>query len=361
MEATLLGLSDGVLDPERHRASFLTNKVGGQPDWMLPDTSQQVPRCARCGAPLAHVLQVYCPVQISPPHHRTLHLFACTGTGCSSSTETWRVIRSQRPEERGTPGRTAPTLEAPPAASEWCDTAEDWGEEEEEEEGGRRKESQVQEEEAAPKEEAGEISVSWRLQGLNLGDAPEVEVPVLRSFFISVVDEAELCGEEDELHHAQQLLREYERREGVSVGEMEEMEDGGDGGKEKYEKTKARHGDAVFSRFMKKISLCPQQILRYSRRGKPLFISEPPADMAVPRCGSCGGGRTFEMQLMPALVSLLRGRRRREGGSEEEEVEVEFGTVLVFTCTNSCWTEAAGSAVEEICFVQPDPDQKLFR
>ncbi|XP_034089799.1 programmed cell death protein 2-like [Gymnodraco acuticeps] len=358
MEVVLLGLSDGDLDPERYRASFITNKLGGKPDWMLPDPERQAPRCARCGAPLAHVVQVYCPVHICPPHHRTLYLFACTG--CSSSSETWRVIRSQRPEE--TSCRKAPIQEAP-AASEWCDTAEDWGEEEEEEEeesGGGRKESQVQEEEAAPQEEAaGEMHVSLGLQDLTLGDdVPEENVPELRSFFISVAEESELCGEEDELHHAQKLLREYERREGVSAGQMED-EDGG-GGEEKYEKTKARHGDAVFSRFMKKISLCPQQILRYSRRGKPLFISQPPENMQVPRCGSCGGERTFEMQLMPALVSLLRGRKRREK-EEEEEVEVEFGTVLVFTCNNSCWTEDSGSTVEEICFVQPDPDQKLFK
>ncbi|XP_010781408.1 programmed cell death protein 2-like [Notothenia coriiceps] len=299
----------------------------------------------------------------------TLLLSLCSG--CSSSSETWRVIRSQRPEE--TSCRKAPIQEAP-AASEWCDTAEDWGEEEEEEEeeesGGGRKESQVQEEEAAHQEEAaGEMHVSLGLQDLTLGDhvpedltlgdlVPEENVPELRSFFISVVEESELFGEEDELHHAQKLLREYERREGVSAGEMED-EDGG-GGEEKYEKTKARHGDAVFSRFMKKISLCPQQILRYSRRGTPLFISQPPENMQVPRCGSCGGERTFEMQLMPALVSLLRGRKRRRE-EEEEEVEVEFGTVLVFTCNNSCWTEDSGSTVEEVCFVQPDPDQKLFK
>ncbi|KAF3855333.1 hypothetical protein F7725_023388 [Dissostichus mawsoni] len=268
MEVVLLGLSDGDLDPERYRASFKTNKLGGN------------------------------------------------RTGC------FRSPRDRLPAARA-------AVPQAPAASEWCDTAEDWGEEEEEE------------------EESGD-------------DVPEENVPELRSFFISVVEESELFGEEDELHHAQKLLREYERREGVSAGEMEE-EDGG-GGEEKYEKTKARHGDAVFSRFMKKISLCPQQILRYSRRGKPLFISQPPENMQVPKCGSCGGERTFEMQLMPALVSLLRGRkRRREEKDEEEEVEVEFGTVLVFTCNNSCWTEESGSTVEEICFVQPDPDQKLFK
>lgn len=175
----------------------------------------------------------------------------------------------------------------------------------------------------------------------------------MRAFFISVVEESDLGGEEDDLQHAQRLLREYERREGVAVGELEGAEGGG--GEEKYEKTRARHGDAIFSRFMKKISLCPQQILRYCRGGKPLFISEPPANLArlVSACGSCGGSRTFELQLMPALVRLLR----RKAG----EAELEFGTVLVYTCTNSCWMAGSGSAVEEFCFVQTDPDQQLFK
>lgn len=199
------------------------------------------------------------------------------------------------------------------------------------------------------------MDVSSRLQHLSLGESLD-NVPAFRPFFISVVEEADLSGEGDDLEHAQELLREYERREGVALGEL----DGGGGGsgrEEKYEKTRAKHGDAVFSRFMKRISLCPQQILRYCRGGKPLFITELPSNMAqvVSACGSCGGSRTFELQLMPALVSLLQ----RKGSSAE--VELEFGTVLVYTCTNSCWTTGSGAAVEELCFVQTDPDQQLFK
>lgn len=194
------------------------------------------------------------------------------------------------------------------------------------------------------------MDVSSRLQHLSLGESPD-DVPAFRPFFISVVDEADLFGEGDDLEHAQQLLREYERREGVAVREL----DGG--GEEKYEKTRAKHGDAIFSRFMKTISLCPQQILRYCRGGKPLFISEPPSNMAqvVSACGSCGGSRTFELQLMPALVSLLQ---REDSGAE---VELEFGTVLVYSCANSCWVAGSAAAVEEMCFVQTDPDQQLFK
>ncbi|KAM6927000.1 programmed cell death protein 2-like isoform 2-T2 [Lycodopsis pacificus] len=365
-ELTLVGLCDVEIDSKRHTCSFLTNKVGGLPDWS-PVTSRRSPRCGRCGAPLAHVLQVYCPLEASR-YHRNLHVFACTGAECSGRSDCWKVLRSQCLEEEAAVGRTSsrpdPAQEAPPSATDWCDTADDWGVMEEEEEegwGGGVKDRQVPEEAAAPETEAGEVDVSGQLQDLRLVDSQEEEeeeVPVLRAFFISVVDESDLCGEEDDddLRHAQRLLREYERREGVVVGELEDGGGGGGGGgEEKYEKTRARHGDAVFSRFMKKISLCPQQILRYCRGGRPLFVSEPPAGVAATACGSCGGTRTFELQLMPALVSLLR---RTDGGGGGE-AELEFGTVLVYTCRNSCWT--SGSAVEEFCSVQTDPDQQLFR
>lgn len=200
-----------------------------------------------------------------------------------------------------------------------------------------------------------EQDVSSRLQELRLGDDEDEDAPVFRPFYISVVEESDLGGQDD-LEHAQQLLREYENREGVAVGELQGGEGGG-GGDEKYEKSEARHGDAVFSRFMKRISLCPEQILRYCWDGTPLFVSEPPSNMAqmVPACGSCGGRRTFELQLMPALVSLMR---RTDSGSE---AELDFGTVLVYTCRSSCWTAGSASPLEEFVFIQSDPDQQFFK
>nr|XP_043873614.1 programmed cell death protein 2-like [Solea senegalensis] len=343
-EVILLGVCDGELEPKRHRSSHLTNKVGGHPDWS-PVISPPWPRCGHCGAPLAHVAQIYCPLEASP-YHRTLRLFACPGAECCGRAESWRAIRSQSLEAEREPSRSVPAQEAPLSATDWCDSADDWGVEEEGDGwgggGGVKEEA-----------EAGGAVLSCRLQDLSLGESHD-DVPVFRSFFVSVVDESDLRGEDD-LDHAQQLLREYESREGVAVGGLDCGEGVGDRGQEKYEKSRARHGDAIFSRFMKRISICPQQILRYCRGGRPLFISEPPANTApvVAPCGSCGGSRTFELQLMPALVSQLRRK--------DAEAELEFGTVLVYTCTNSCWTEGSGSAVEEFCYVQGDPDQKLFK
>ncbi|XP_043979974.1 programmed cell death protein 2-like [Gambusia affinis] len=351
-QTLLIGLNDGELDPRKYRSTFLTNKVGGKPDWSSAVTGQS-PCCRLCSAPLAHVVQVYCPLQDSP-YHRNLHLFACCQPGCSGMSGSWTVLRSQCAEA---PNQSSTPQVVVPSATDWCEFADDWGMEREEDDSGCRggddHQQQSEDLQTGVSPTVCPMDVSSGLQQLSLVEFEDV--PVFRPFFISVVEESELCEEDDQLAHAQELLREYERREGAAVWEAEEGGDGGGG--EKYEKAGARHGDAVFSRFMKAVSLCPRQILRYCRHSKPLFISKPPSkgSQEVPACGSCGEPRTFELQLMPALVSLLQ----RTDSSPEDELE--FGTVLVYTCTNSCWTAGANCPVEEFCFVQPDPDQQLFK
>lgn len=126
-EGTLIGVCDGAFDERKYRSSFLTNKVGGRPDWH-PNISRQSPRCRRCGAPSVHVVQVYCPLDTSP-YHRNLHIFACPGAECSGKSECWTVLRSQSLEEQPV-GELVPAREAPLSATDWCDSADDWGTEE---------------------------------------------------------------------------------------------------------------------------------------------------------------------------------------------------------------------------------------
>lgn len=226
----------------------------------------------------------------------------------------------------------------------------------------------------APQLDCEEEVVSGRLQQLSLlgpaGEAPGLQgpwgpagkAPRLQSFYISVVEESELRPEEEDRlgEHARRLLRDYEAREGGSVGAPGPQ--GSSSGGEQYEKSRARHGDAAFRRFMKRVSRCPQQLLRYRWAGEPLYLSDPPARMerGVPTCGGCGGPRTFEFQLMPALVSLLRPGASG-GPASDPPGPLEFGTVLVFTCRGSCWPPGSGAPVqEEFVFFQDDPDQQLF-
>ncbi|CAL8322845.1 unnamed protein product [Gadus morhua 'NCC'] len=369
-EVVLLGLCDGAADPKEHTSSCLNSKIGDQPD-VFPGGSRPSTDCPLCGVPLVHVVQVYCPLEGSP-YHRTLHLFACTRPACSGRPRAWRVLRSQALETEVLPTGPVPDPPVPlAAATDWCDAADDWGMEDDIGDVPTNElPPQVVEKppaeqpvllvppEAEVHQVPSEVEVSAGLQQLSLrGDAA-----LLRGFYISVVEESELRGGEAGLEHAQRLLREYEEREGTSVGTALEGEENTSGG-EKYEKSRARHGDAAFSRFMKRVSLCPEQVLRYSWGGEPLFISDLPSNWAqmVPVCDSCGTRRTFELQLMPALVSLLRpaGPTPDPGVPTPDSAPLEFGTVLVFTCGGSCWTTGS-SPREEFVFLQDDPDQQLF-
>lgn len=83
-----------------------------------------------------------------------------------------------------------------------------------------------------------------------------------------MLEEELLVSEARELTRTERrLLDEYTAREGLP--DVEEMMDttaaGGQWGKEKYETSVAKHGDKIFQKFKKDISLCPDQCLRWVR------------------------------------------------------------------------------------------------
>ncbi|XP_056307897.1 programmed cell death protein 2-like [Danio aesculapii] len=351
-ETVLIGICDGAIDKKKN-ASYCTNKIGDRPD-LLPIITLQYPSCSLCQRGLSHVVQVYCPLAASP-YHRTINVFACTNPQCYGKSESWIVLRSQCLDDdikESQDHKTTECAEPTMSRTDWCDEADDWGMDDE------SANSTVEK----PNGSVGEgTDVSSRLQelcidgGADHQSAPQPDnVPVFKPFYISVMEETDLDGFQD-MDHENELLREYEERERVNVEEIQSCERGEV--LEEYEKGTAKHGDDVFTGFMKKISLCPEQVLRYSWNGSPLFIMKPPcnASQMVPSCSHCGSQRVFEFQLMPALVSLLGS------ADTNSEISLEFGTVLSYTCRNSCWTSGSTVPVEEFLFVQPDPDQKYFK
>ncbi|RXM32186.1 Programmed cell death protein 2-like [Acipenser ruthenus] len=317
----------------------------------FPSLTLRYPSCSICNGILVHVVQVYCPLEGSP-YHRTVNVFACTSRACFGKSESWTVLRSQCLETEAKQAQEPKAnQEATMATRDWCEGADDWGMDEETESS------------APPANSSMDTDFTSQLQGLSLREhlqssVPAGEglllpgpVPTFQPYYISVVDEGEFCVDAD-MDHAQRLLKEYQRREGVDVQQLISCE----GESEIYEKTKARHGDEIFLKFMKKISVCQEQVLRYSRNGQPLFITAPLSNMKqmVPCCRSCGSPRRFEFQIMPALVSMLKS-------INTEGLTVEFGTVLIYTCEKSCWPPGNQTPLEEFLFVQTDPDQKLFK
>lgn len=65
-------------------------------------------------------------------------------------------------------------------------------------------------------------------------------------------------------------------------------------------------------------------------------------------CVHCHNKMLFEMQVLPTLIPKLQLL-----GPGGEGVHLEFGTVLVFTCRQSCWT-ATDTWREEKVVVQAE-------
>nr|XP_014342328.1 PREDICTED: programmed cell death protein 2 isoform X2 [Latimeria chalumnae] len=87
--------------------------------------------------------------------------------------------------------------------------------------------------------------------------------------------------------------------------------------------------DKVFKKFKKLTSLEPDQVLRYCRRGSPLWVSAEniPKETDIPNC-SCGAKRIFEFQVMPQLLNHLQ--------VDSLEESIDWGTLAVYTCAESC-------------------------
>ncbi|XP_009958988.1 PREDICTED: programmed cell death protein 2-like, partial [Leptosomus discolor] len=286
----------------------------------------------------------------------------------------WKVLRSQYLETQEKEARDCSVKqESNFAAKDWCDEADDWGVCDGAESPAYASLHLLGSNEAGSSSLCREVECTSQFQQLRLSEAmngsgslntraPVSEgrvmatsssAPVFQPFYISVVDEEDYTGFLD-TDHADKLLKEYQQREGVDLEQLMSESFAGEGDNEKYEKSEVKSRDHTFHKFLKRISVCREQILRYSWGGQPLFITCPPAniDKAIPACSNCGSNRIFEFQLMPALVSMLQS---------DSDLSVEFGTAIVYTCERSCWPTNHQTPLEEFIFVQEDPDQKLFK
>lgn len=99
--------------------------------------------------------------------------------------------------------------------------------------------------------------------------------------------------------------------------------------------------DKTFQKFADRLSQNPEQILRYEWAGQPLLYSKTDAVgqrfsaeikvgiKGIPRCGNCGAGRLFELQLTPQLIMEL----------EREDLSLEgmdWGSVVMGCCERDC-------------------------
>lgn len=119
--------------------------------------------------------------------------------------------------------------------------------------------------------------------------------------------------------------------------------------------------DKTFQKFSDRIAQNPEQVLRYEYKGQPLLYSghddvasrfvvphgKARAIRGIPRCDSCGAQRVFELQLVPGLIYELE-----KDDTVDMEEGMEWGTIMVGTCSNNCGEAGAVSFKEEWVGVQ---------
>lgn len=302
-------LEDTPEEDERYMLlrRFFPSKVGGRPAWLIPDRmpTDQHMTCEKCGLPLRFLMQVYASQGDYRPQcfHRTLHFFCCTS--CQPSEV--RVFRAQLPRKNAFYSSEEPdydddtlkdkALEAILKKQPYCTGA------------GR----------PAYYFDEHELSVSSTAK-----DEDE--------------DSDDSEAEDDE--------------ETTKI--IEELNSGGDVKEVKSEETEittkegfeeSENKDAQFKRFLLFAKAHQGHVMRYALGGEPFWFAETgQLSSKVPNCENCGAPRTFECQIQPQLISILKSDR------------LDWGIACCYTCSESCNPPETGCAyLEEWMYVQPEP------
>lgn len=323
-------------------------------------------------------VQIYAPLDDSP-NHRTLYVFCCLDGKCHYQTGGWVCYRDEAKD-------TSPTSNAKPAATvasnnptSWVDDADDWDDDD-----AGNSPNEVTCEPEIPigslmitsNQSTGEIPLqgtaesseptstmpSAEVEGMEesvtLDDAPPVPTTNIRallgpssvslpelftaafsSFYLSVVEEPPASAQSSKLDsRVRELMDEYQKREKCDWKKIESSAAKSSSSEETYEKCHPSHGDQLVHKFITRVQQSgPEQLIRYQRSASPLLLR--PINDRLPSCRYCSANLVFEMQLMPHL-----SRRLTLTDFPDNPNPVEIGTVIIFTCSQSCWETDSGLA-----------------
>nr|KAG5709794.1 hypothetical protein BaRGS_032618 [Batillaria attramentaria] len=160
-------------------------------------------------------------------------------------------------------------------------------------------------------------------------DDPEEACGVLFPEFELEIDAENFSPEKPEKEEKDPMA---EYREYLTTAEASTESLGTEFSKDELEEmaTQETEDDKQFRKFKKRISHAPDQVIRHSRHQEPLWVSHVHKASAedIPNC-TCGAPREFEFQVMPQLLNHLQV-------DSTTEASLDWGTVCVYTCRDSC-------------------------
>ncbi|XP_068624443.1 programmed cell death protein 2-like [Battus philenor] len=152
-----------------------------------------------------------------------------------------------------------------------------------------------------------------------------------------------------------ELLNKYKNENDIEIGGAADKAGGGGLDEEIYEEATPLHGDRLFHAFITRLRNNPGQILRYTREEPPLLGAPLPVNSGTPEspsmpnvCNRCGSRLICELQLVPELGDTLKILPNNISLSH-----LHFLSVLIFTCSQSCW-QNTDTVVSETVVFQPE-------
>jgi len=323
-------------DMYKLRSAFFPSKFGGLPSWLdlrnIPNYKDL--KCNTCDNPMKFLLQVYAPMGTPETFHRSLFVFVCSNTNCCykrNNNKNLLVLRCQLAQVNDFYAKDAPDDKNVALgnlsplnfgiklckvcgiqASQMCclcgivcycgktHQIMDWN-------GGHKE--------------------LCRNKG-PLTPNP-VETYSYREFAL-VIDTEIIPKPSNKEKSEQAKLKEYEQL--VAQGKAGSLDDS----EQTNESLEAAsyHSDKAFNKFKKRVDYHPDQVLRYDRKGVPLWVSGEHCLGVddVPPCDYCKGPRVFEFQIMPQLLNYV--------GDEAVLGDLDWGTLAVYTCEKNCFSDA---------------------
>ncbi|KAL6040787.1 Programmed cell death protein 2 [Balamuthia mandrillaris] len=363
---------------------FLLSKVGGKPVWLIPKdvpSSEQL-QCPHCEAPMPLLLQVYAPLSHEDTYHRFLYVFACKDGACHQRLPngSFKVLRCQLPKDNP---YYLPVLPSPSPSSPSQQQKPNKEKEKEETD----TESECEEDDDAPRyrfvppstfttciicgagapKRCGKCKAAhycsrahqvlhWpqhKLQCASLDantkqqdanniskeeEEEEEQHPALWPEF-EIVTEAEGPPTETEKALSEKELK--ERYGAIPIVHPQGKDDPDADFEMKYQ------ADGSFVKFQQRISRDPDQCLRYyadPTKTEALWVSNtgrPSSSTDIPPCARCGASCSLEFQVMPQLLHFLDVEKVASLAPGEATPSVNWGTLLIYTCSRSCSIVAA--------------------
>ncbi|XP_012231809.1 programmed cell death protein 2 isoform X2 [Linepithema humile] len=315
-------------EPWQLESRFFPSKAGGKPAWLdlkhLPDKSDL--ECEYCSDPCLFLCQVYAPYEEDAnAFHRTIYIFICKNAGCCKPNQSGnlKVFRSQLGRDNifypiGAPvdqenwgkdidislwtktcrvcGILAHSRCAKCKVTNYCCRGHqtyDW-------------------------KNGHKYTCGIKENNDNSFLFPQYEIT------ITFDDSDEEDMEQGDLKTEQIEIEKYNemvRNDKAGTLQHENVNDD-------LLQMASNEKDETFTEFRMKIDNYPDQILRYDRGGKILYISSHNQVTNIPKCPECDGDRQFEFQIMPQLLNFLNFK---------DIVNcLDWGILAVFTCKKSC-------------------------